>query len=158
MAHQAVQAGIPFWGRSLIDPEEAKGLRSSLERTKSFLESLQTYTSPGRLKNFRHEASAVSGHASGLELLAEVEALQGLVSEFGPTAAFLTAAEAMLPPSHEWVGQMKGARSEVLAELARSDRRDARVVPAPVATETQRTQEAFSSASISIFTPRLALA
>ena len=125
VAHQAVQAGIPFWGRSLIDPEEAKGLRSSLERTKSFLESLQTYTSPGRLKNFRHEAGAVSGHASGLELLAEVEALQGLVSESAPTTAFLTAAEGMLPSTDDWVGKMKEARNEVLAELTRSDRRDA---------------------------------
>ena len=124
VAHQAVQTGIPFWGRSLIDPEEAEGLRSRLERTKSFLESLQAYTSPGRLKNFRHDAGDVSSHASGLESLAEVEALQRLVSEFGPTAAFLTAAEAALPPSHEWAGQMKGARNEVLAELARSDRRD----------------------------------
>ena len=125
VAHQAIQTGLPFWGRSLIDQEQAKGLRASLDRTKSFLESLQAYTSPGRLKNFRHDAGEVSDHASGLDSLAEVEALQQLVSEFGPTAAFLTAAEATLPPSHEWGGQMKGARNEVLAELARSDRRDA---------------------------------
>ena len=125
VAHQAVQGGVPFWSKSLIDPEEANGLRSSLERTKSFLESLQAYTSPGRLKNFRRDAGEVSGHAAGLESLAEVEALQGLVSEFGPIAAFLTAAEAMLPRSHEWVGQMKEARSDVLAELTRSDRREA---------------------------------
>ena len=125
VAHQTVQSGIPFWGKSLIDPEEAKALCSSLERTKSFLESLQPYTSPGRLKNFRRDAGEVSGHATGFESLAEVEALQGLVSEFGPTAAFLTAAEAVLPPSHEWVGQMKEARSEVVAELTSSDRREA---------------------------------
>ena len=125
MAHQAVQTGIPFWGRSLIDSEEARGLCSSLERTKSFLESLQTYTSPGRLKNFRHEAGEVTGHASGLESLAEVEALQGLVSEFAPTAAFLTAAEGVLPSSDGWVEKMKEARNEVLAELTRSDRCDA---------------------------------
>ena len=98
VAHQAVQGGMPFWGRSLIDPEEAKGLGASLERTKSFLESLQAYTSPGRLKNFRSDASEVGGHAAGLESLAEVEALRGLVSELGPTAAYLTAAEAVLPP------------------------------------------------------------
>ena len=124
VAHQAVQTGIPFWARSLIDSEEAEGLRSGLERTKSFLESLQAFTSPGRLKNFRHDTGDVTGHASGLESLAEMEALQGLVAEFGPTAAFLTAAEATLPPFHEWAGQMKGARNEVLAELTRSDRRD----------------------------------
>ena len=125
VAHQAVQSGIPFWGKSLTDPEEAKGLRSRLERTKSFLESLQAYTSPGRLKNFRQDAGEVSGHAAGLESLAEVDALQRLISEFGPTAAFLTAAESVLPPSHEWVGQMKEARSEVLAELTRSEHREA---------------------------------
>ena len=93
VAYQAVQTGMPFWGRNLIDAEEIKRLCSSLERTKSFLESLQAYTSPGRLKNFRHDAVEVSGHASGFESLAEVEALQGLVSEFAPTTAFLTAAE-----------------------------------------------------------------
>ena len=125
VAHQAAQTGMPFWGRNLIDAEETKRLRSSLERTKSFLESLQAYTSPGRLKNFRHDAGEVSGHASGFESLAEVEALQGLVSEFAPTTAFLTAAEGVLPSSDEWVGQVKKARDEVLAELTRSNRRDA---------------------------------
>ena len=125
VAHQAVQTGMPFWGRNLIDAEETRQLCSSLERTKSFLESLQAYTSPGRLKNFRHDAVEVSGHASGFESLAEVEALQGLVSEFAPTTAFLTAAEGVLPSSDEWVGQVKKTRDEVLAELTRSNRRDA---------------------------------
>ena len=128
VAHHAVQGGMPFWGRSLVDPVESGGLLSSLERTKSFLESLQAYTSPGRLKNFRQDAGEVSGHAAGLESLAEVEALQGLISEFGPTAAYLTAAEAVLPPSHEWVGQMKAVRREALGELTGSDGREA--VPA----------------------------
>ena len=125
VAHHTVQGGVPFWGRSLIDPVESSGLLSSLERTKSFLESLQAYTSPGRLKNFRQDAGEVSGHAAGLESLVEVEALQGLVSEFGPTASFLTAAEAVLPPSHEWVGQMKTVRREVLGELTGPDGREA---------------------------------
>ena len=47
VALQTVQGGIPVWGRNLVDSEEAKGFGSSLEQTKSFLESLQAYTSPG---------------------------------------------------------------------------------------------------------------
>ena len=124
VALQTVQGGIPVWGRNLVDSEEAKGFGSSLERTKSFLESLQAYTSPGRLKNFRHDTGEVAGHAAGLESLAEVEALQGLATDFAPTTAFLSAAEAALPPSHEWAGQLKEARSEILAALSRPDRRD----------------------------------
>ena len=72
VAHQTVQDGILVWGRSLVDAEEAMELHPSLERTKSFLESLQTYTSPGRLKNFRHDTGEVSGHAAGLETLVDV--------------------------------------------------------------------------------------
>ena len=125
VAHQAVHTGIPFWGKSLIDEEETKSLISGLERTKSFLESLQAYTSPGRLKNFRHDTPDVSSHKAGLESLAEVERLQELVSELGPTATFLTAAEATLAPSHEWPRRMKETRREVLADFAHSARREA---------------------------------
>ena len=124
IAQRAVQNRIPFWGRGLIEEEAAKDLGATLERTKSFIESLQAYTSPGRLKNFRHDATEVNGHAKGLESLAEVETLQGMASELGPAAAFLTAAEGALPSSHEWVGQMKAAQTEVLAEIARPAKRD----------------------------------
>ena len=123
-AHRALQDGIPFWGRNLVD-DGAEGLRPHLERTKSFLESLQVYTSPGRLKNFRRDAKEVKTHQAGLDSLAEVEALLGLASELGPAAAFLTAAEAALPPSHEWVGRVKEAREALLAEIAPPDRRKA---------------------------------
>ena len=128
VAQRAVQNRIPFWGRSLIEEKGVKNLNATLERTKSFLESLQAYTSPGRLKNFRHDATEVSGYAEGLEALAEVETFQRIASELGPAAAFLTAADAALPPSHEWVGRMKAIREEVLAEIARPAGREAEVL------------------------------
>ena len=123
VAHHAVEGGAPFWGRELFDAEEAKRLGSVLQRTKSFLESLEPYTSPGRLKNFRHDAGEVSGHAAGLASLAEVETLRGRVAELGPMAAFLTTAEGVLPPAHEWVERMKETRHAVLAELTDPTRR-----------------------------------
>ena len=52
LAHRLVEEGVPFWGTKLIDEDRATALRVSLENAKSFLESLQAYTSPGRLKNF----------------------------------------------------------------------------------------------------------
>ena len=125
VAHRSLQDGIPFWGRNLIDGDGAERLRPELERTKALLESLQAHTSPGRLKNFRRDAKEVKGHRAGLDSLAEIEALRGLASELGPAAAFLTAAETTLPPSHEWVGRVKEARGTLLAEIARPDRRNA---------------------------------
>lgn len=125
VALQSVRSGISFWGRSLIDEGRTESLISALERTKVFLESLQAYTSPGRLKNFRHDAQEVKSHATGLESLAEVEAFQALASELGPAASFLTVAETELPPSHEWVRQMNGVRDDVLTQIAKTTGRAA---------------------------------
>ena len=124
VAHRAVDTGVSFWGKNLMESKSAEGVRASLEQTKVFLESLQAYTTPGRMKNFRNDAEEVKGHANGLKALADVENLQGMVAEFGATTAFLTAAEAVLPAHHEWLGKLKSARTKVLTELARSGSSD----------------------------------
>ena len=125
VAHRALGEGVLFWGRNPVGEDAAATLHRDIERTKRFLESLQAYTSPGRLRNFGADAAEVKGHRAGLAALAEVESLGTLASDLAPAAAFLTAAEAALPPSHEWVGRMKEARDALLAEIAEPDRRKA---------------------------------
>ena len=125
MAQNAVEGGIPFWGRNLIDENEARTRGAVLQRTKAFLESLQPYTSHGRLKNFRHDVQNVSGHKAGLESLVQVETLQALVSDLGPVASFLAAAEAILLPSHEWTARMKESREDALSSMANPAQRGA---------------------------------
>ncbi len=117
LANKHVEEGIPFWGTKLIDEKWQRSLGSALDSAKSFLESLQAYTSPGRLKNFRRDAQEVTAHAAGLDSLAEVEDLRTLVSELGSAAAFLAAAETVLPPSHEWAERLRRTREEVLSEV-----------------------------------------
>ena len=130
---QSLQSGLLFWGRNLLAEEEAQKLRTRLDETKSFLESLQAYSSPGKLKNFRYDALEVAAHRDGLNSLAEIESLQELVADLGSTASFLSTAEAVLSADQEWVGKMKKARDEVLAQLGDPDKRGA-------ATFRQQTQ------------------
>ena len=125
MAQQNLQSGLPFWDRNLLAEAEAQELRIRLDETKTFLESLQAYTSPGKLKNFRHDAQEVTAHRVGFHSLAEIESLRELVADLGPTASFLSSAEAVLPAEHESAGKMKTARSEVLALLGDPDKRGA---------------------------------
>jgi len=61
-----LQSGLPFWGRNLLAEEEASQLRDRLDQTKTFLESIQAYSSPGKLKNFRYDAQEVKSHEDGL--------------------------------------------------------------------------------------------
>jgi hypothetical protein len=133
LLQQSLQSSLLFWGRNLLTEEEAQQLRTRLDETKSFLESLQAYSSPGKLKNFRYDAQEVTSHRDGLNSLAEIESLQELVGDLGSTASFLSTAEAVLSADHEWVGKMKKARDEVLAQLGDPDKRGA-------ATFRQQTQ------------------
>lgn len=118
LVQQSLQSGLPFWGRNLLAEEEAAHLRDRLDQTKTFLESLQAYSSPGKLKNFRYDAQEVKRHEDGLKALSEIESLQELVSDLGPVASYLSTAEAVLPTNHEWVERMKATRDAVLAQVS----------------------------------------
>ena len=116
-AQQAIREGLHFWGRNLIDEQADLNLRNNLDTLKGFLESLQAYSSPGRLKNFRYDRYEVEAQQAGLNALREVESLVTLVAALGGTASFLSAAEAVLPPDHEWTARMKQARTALLGQI-----------------------------------------
>ena len=108
---QSLQSGLLFWGRNLLTEEEAGKFRDRMDSTKAFLESLQAYTSPGKLKNFQYDAQEVDSHREGLKALEEVESLQKLTVELGPLAAYLATAGAVLSEGHEWSGRMNTAHT-----------------------------------------------
>ena len=117
LASRYLREGLPFWGRNLLDEEEAGRLGGRIGDAKAFLESLQAFTTPGRLKNIRHDAAQVTAHQSGLDALAEVESLDALCKRLGQTASYLSTASAGMPPEHPWTAEVKSAREDVLAEF-----------------------------------------
>ena len=114
---QAIREGSHFWGRNLLDAQAKPNLQANLDAAKGFLESLQAYSSPGRLKNFRYDRHEVEAQQAGLNALREVESLGELVAALGSTASFFSAAEAVLPPAHEWTARMKQARTTLLEQI-----------------------------------------
>ena len=118
-AQQAIREGLYFWGRNLLDEQAGLGdLHTNLDAVKAFLESLQAYSSPGRLKNFRYDRDDVEAQHAGLNALREVESLVELAAALGGAASFLSAAEAVLPPDHEWIARMKDTRATLLGQIA----------------------------------------
>jgi len=124
LVQQSMQTGL-FFERSLLAEDETKKLRAKLDETKTFLESLQAYTTTGKLKNFRYDATEVTAHQDGLNSLAEIKSLEELVADLGATASYLSTAEAVLPTGHEWIDKMKTARDEVLAQIGDPAKRSA---------------------------------
>jgi predicted ATPase len=117
LAQQNVQTGLVFWRRNLIADEENQKLRTELEETKSFLESLQPFNSTGKLKNFRYDAEEVKSHGAGLKALETVESLQGLVGELNQSVTYISQAEAVLSAESDWAEKAKSARDDILGQL-----------------------------------------
>jgi hypothetical protein len=109
---------LHFWGQRLFDDSVLSTHHSSLERLKGFLEGLQAFNSPGKLKNFRYDASEVTAHRGGLSSLAEIKSLEELVADLGPMASYLSTAEAVLPMGHEWSAKVQSAKCEILDRFA----------------------------------------
>ena len=124
-AQQSLQSGLSCWGRNLLSEEEMRELGKRLDETRSFLESLQVYNSPGKLKNFRYSNQDVAGYRDGLDALQEVESLHSLVADLGSITSFLSTAEAVLSAEHEWVDKIKTVRDEVLTQLVDPAKRNA---------------------------------
>ena len=125
LVRQSLQNGIFFWGRSLLAEDEVKKHGAQLEETKTFLESLQPYTNPGKLKNFKYGTEEVTSHRGGLQSLADVESLLELLTDLGATASYLSIAEAVLPTGHELIEKMKAAREVVLSQIGDPAKRSA---------------------------------
>lgn len=55
MTQQTLREGLSFWGLDLLAGTDLANQASGLDSAKTFLETLQAYTSPGKLKNFNQE-------------------------------------------------------------------------------------------------------
>ena len=117
MARQKVQDGLPVWNTHVLEGQARADLLRRLDGHKGFLESLQTYNTPGKLRNFRYSAEEVKAQAAGRALRADVEALADVVSAIQPLAAYLGVAMAVLPAEHEWPSQVVALQEEQLARL-----------------------------------------
>ena len=118
LAQQYLQSKFPFWNQSLLTEQEQAEYQAKLIAFKTFLESLQVYSSAGKLKNFRYDLSEITSQRIPLELLRELMALHELVTDLGPSASYLSQAEMALSVEHPLTAKMQENRNEILAKLS----------------------------------------
>jgi hypothetical protein len=116
-AGQYVQTGLPCWGSELIPAEEREQQRQKLDALKDFLEGLQAFNTPGKLKNFSKTVMEIQFQAANLELIKQLEDLNSLVQELTPLTGYLATAAVVLPPQDPWRAQMETIGSEWRAKL-----------------------------------------
>lgn len=121
MAQQSIREGLNFWGIDLISASGMTSTLEELERGKSFFESLQVYTTPGKLKNFRFSPQEIKQQEGALVHLKTLAAIKSFVSVHSEFASWLSTADAVLPVEHEWTDRLKAIKSDILGSLQSID-------------------------------------
>ncbi len=121
-AEQTLRTGLLFWGRPLFGENDAT--HPLLDGTKKFLEAVQGFDTPGKLKNFSPDEQAVRRHEGGLKALADVESTRRLAEELAPAASYLAEAVATLPQLDPLAQRMLETREETFARLIGSSAQD----------------------------------
>jgi len=123
LAKQHAQSGLPCWGHELIPVEKREEHRKQLDGLQDFLEKLQAYNTPGKLKNFSATVEEVKAHDGSLKLLDELEGTNNLVAELTPLTSYLSTAQAVLPTGDSWSEKADKVREEWQPELLKPDKR-----------------------------------
>lgn len=121
MTQQTLREGLSFWRQDLLVGTDLARQANGLDEAKTFFESLQAYSSRGKLKNFRYSAQDVMAHENATKALDDLDTLRVFVIDHGPTALWLSTAEAVLPAEHDWVDRMKETRQDILDSLKQAN-------------------------------------
>ncbi len=117
-AQAQLQDCLVFWGQPILSEAEQVDAKTRLQKLKEFLESLQPFNSPGKLKNFPHNVAAINAQMAGLDAMRTVDELVGLVQQVSAATSYLTTAEAVLPADNPWLEEVKAARGDLLTKLS----------------------------------------
>jgi hypothetical protein len=152
MTQQTLREGLSFWGLDLLAGTDLSSQASGLDEAKGFFESLQAYSSPGKLKNFRYSAPEVLAHEKAVKALDELDALREFIMDHSPTASWLSTAEAVLPAEHDWVDRMKTTRQDVLDALKQADLTELASQSQSIGAKLQKLKKDYTVAYIGLHT------
>ncbi len=121
MARRALTDGLSFWGFDFMTMTGITDPIKVLDAAKNFFESLQVYSTPGKLKNFRYSPQEISAFEKAIKLLCDIDLLRNFVLTLSPVASWLSSAESVLAVDHDWVKRMKSIQQDLLDSLRQAD-------------------------------------
>ena len=123
LAQQTLREGSSFWGMDMLTAMNLASQADSLGKAKLFFESLQPYSSPGKLKNFIYGAEEVAGYDKAVKLLDDLDSVRDFVAEQSPMVSWLTTAASALVDVEElsdeyaWLDRLKSTQQDILATV-----------------------------------------
>lgn len=107
--------GIQSFGINFLTGPEKEQAKKKLDSYKNFLESLQVYKTPAKLKNFSYRIKEIKEQQEAKGIAARLKELLDLKKETDSLAAYINQAEMAMPSGHPWVKEVQARRQELTA-------------------------------------------
>ena len=120
---QVLQSSLSVWNVELLNGKVKEGMQTQLSELKQFLESLQIYNTPGKLRNFKYTSEDITRQREGLSVIGEIESVSKLLKDVQPLASYISEAEAVLPKDNTWRSGLEKEKKQLSAQLLESDKR-----------------------------------
>ncbi|MFI3219645.1 MAG: DUF6079 family protein [Methylococcales bacterium] len=118
MSQQTLKDGLSFWNLDLLSGTDLSAAQTeNLSKAKEFFESLQVYTTTGKLKNFRYSEQEIKAQQKTLAALDNIDSVRDFVATHSPLINWLVVAETVLPEQHQWIQDLHTARQQVIDHL-----------------------------------------
>lgn len=151
-AQQTMREGVSFWGQNLLIGTDLANQIDGIDKAKVFCESLQVYSTTGKLKNFRYSAQEVSSHEKAVMALDDLESLREFAMNYGSIVSWLTTAEAALPADHEWVDRLNAIRKDIMTDLQQANLSALSGKSQEINTKLQQLKQEYINIYISLHT------
>jgi hypothetical protein len=112
-----IRQGILFWDFDLLGILSFSSEISSLNEAKTFFEGLQTFNSPGKMKNLSYSVADIEKYKIIPDILNILDNLLAFAQKNSQLIAWIKEAIAALPPSSSWVNKTEVVQKEIKESL-----------------------------------------
>jgi hypothetical protein len=123
LMRQEFGGGIPFWGTKLLKDEEVAEAAAKIDSAKQFLEGLQAFNTPAKLKNFKYSQEEIEAHRPALDRAKAIEALKAFAGSISDFTSYLSNAQSVLAEGHPWCAKSKALKAEVCEAVLKPENR-----------------------------------
>jgi hypothetical protein len=116
-----IKDGVPFLEVTLFNKDQVIDFRSELTKLKTFLNDLQIYDTPAKLKNFKFGVEEVIEQKDRIIQTKQLIEQQKRALELSQEAMYLINAQNHLLSSHEWHGKVDGAIEDLILALRNNE-------------------------------------
>ncbi|WP_058302024.1 DUF6079 family protein [Gorillibacterium timonense] len=113
---------IPTWELPLLSDEELQGYQGKLQGLNQFLQSLQVFDTPAKLKNFKKTIEEIQSQQESIVLMDKLIKWRELASQITKKANYIVSARNHVSIADDWYVKVEGALEDLYLSLkANSD-------------------------------------